>query len=362
MSRFSPSERTVPHESRAVGEVRLWRRPVLALLAIFAGTGCSLFAPASTGLSSPVTSSTVTSTPAPAASPVPCADPIASLRPAGPLPLAGDMPNGSYAQTIYNRGRVIAGIAQDTLMFGYLNPLDNQLEGFDIDLVRQLSQAIFGDDLHVEYRVITPAQSVQVLRDGTVDVVARTLPMTCSRWQQIDFSTEYFQGSQRVLVPRASTAQSINDLGRKRVCAAAGTTALENVARVSIPAPPPSPSPRPGAAPQPSAAPIHPVPVGLTDPTDCLVQLELGNVDAISTDDVILDGLAAQDPNVKIVGPPFAALPYGIGISQQHPDFVRYVNALLEELRSNGTWTTLYDRWLLSQLGPGTPPPAKYRD
>jgi polar amino acid transport system substrate-binding protein len=276
--------------------------------------------------------------PAPTTSPPNC-DPAASLRPVGPLPRAGDLPNGSYVQQIYNRGRLVAGIAQDTLMFGYLNPLDNQLEGFDIDLVRQLSQAIFGDDLHVEYRVITPAQSVQVLRDGTVDVVVRTLPMTCSRWQQIAFSTEYFEAGQRVLVPRSSTAQGLNDLGSRRVCAAAGTTAMENIV----------------------AAASKPVPVGLTDQTDCLVQLELGNVDAISTDDVILDGLAAQDPNVKVVGPRFATLPYGIGISLAHLDFVRYVNAMLELVRANGTWGTLYNRWL-ADLGPGTPPAPRYRD
>ena len=317
----------------------------LAAVAL-AATGCGLFGSTpSTGVSSLTPPTAVPTVPPVAASPQACGDPTASLRPAGPVPRAGDLPNGSFVQQIYNRGRVIAGIAQDTLMFGYLNPLDNQLEGFDIDLVRQLSQAIFGDDLHVEYRVITPAQSVQVLRDGTVDVVVRTLPMTCSRWQQIAFSTEYFEAGQRVLVPKSSTAQSIADLGKKRVCAAAGTTALENIA----------------------AASSKPVPVGLTDQTDCLVQLELGKVDAISTDDVILAGLAAQDPNVKVVGPRFATLPYGIGISQTHMDFVRYVNALLEQLRANGTWTTLYNRWLspqvVQQLGvPPTPPAARYRD
>src|SRR5205085_5867561 len=109
----------------------------------------------------------------------------------------------------------------DTLLFGYLNPLDNQLEGFDIDLVKELSQAIFGDDLHVEYRVITPGQAAKVLDDGTVDVVVRTLPITCSRSQQIAFSSEYYEAGQRVLVPKASPAQGIGDLGKKRVCSAA---------------------------------------------------------------------------------------------------------------------------------------------
>jgi polar amino acid transport system substrate-binding protein len=325
-------------QARARGRRGVTAAALAGAVAVLA-SGCGLFGePSSTSLEPASTRPTATA--APAASPVACTDPMASLRPDGPLPRAGDLPGGSYAQQIYNRGRVIAGIAQDTLMFGYLNPLDNQLEGFDIDLVRELSQAIFGDDLHVEYRVITPGQAFQALQTGGVDVVVRTLPMTCDGWTRIAYSSEYFEAGQRVLVPKASAAQGIGDLGKKRVCAAAGTAALQNVA----------------------AASSKPKPVGLTDQTDCLVQLELGNVDAISTDDVILDGLAAQDPNVKIVGPRFAALPYGVGIARTHPDFVRYVNALLEQLRANGTWTTLYNRWL-NQLGPAPPPPAaRYQD
>jgi polar amino acid transport system substrate-binding protein len=324
------------------------RTAALFLVVGLLGTACGLFgSPASTGLNPVAEPTSRAAVPAPAASADSCTDPAASYRPQGPVPRAGDLPNGSYVQQIYNRGRVIAGIAQDTLMFGYLNPLDNQLEGFDIDLVRQLSQAIFGDDLHVEYRVITPGQAAQVLRDGTVDIVVRTLPMTCTRWQQIAFSSEYYEAGQRVLVPKAATVQGINDLVNKKVCSAAGTAAMENVAAVAVK--------------QTDGKVLHPMPVGLTDQTDCLVQLELGNVDAISMDDVILNGFAAQDPNVKVVGPRFATLPYGIGISQAHVDFVRYVNAVLDQLRTNGTWVTLYNRWL-SDLGPGSPPAPRYRD
>lgn len=325
------------------------RLAALALSAGLMGSACGLFgSPASTGLNAVAAPATAApAAPAPAPSAGTCTDAAASYRPSGPVPRAGDLPNGSYVQHIYNRGRVIAGIAQDTLMFGYLNPLDNQLEGFDIDLVRQLSQAIFGDDLHVEYRVITPGQAAQVLRDGTVDVVVRTLPMTCARWQQIAFSSEYYEAGQRVLVPKASTVQGITDLVNKKVCSAAGTAAMENVAAVGVK--------------QPDNRIAHPDTVGLTDQTDCLVQLELGAVDAISMDDVILNGFAAQDPNVKVVGPRFATLPYAMGISLAHIDFVRYVNAVLDELRTNGTWATLYNRWL-SELGPGTPPAPRYRD
>jgi polar amino acid transport system substrate-binding protein len=326
------------------------RLAALTLAASLAGSACGLFgSPASTGLN-PVAvpaPTAVAPAPVPAASASPCTDPTASYRPQGAVPRAGALPNGSYAQQIYNRGRVIAGIAQDTLMFGYLNPLDNQLEGFDIDLVKQLSQAIFGDDLHVEYRVITPGQSAQVLRDGSVDVVVRTLPMTCPRWQQIAFSTEYFDASQRVMAPKSSSVKSIYDLGKKKVCTAAGTVAMENVA---------------AGVKGPDGKVVHPIAVGVTDQTDCLVQLEQGAVDAISMDDVVLDGFAAQDPNVHLVGQSMADLPYGIGMSLAHLDFVRYVNAVLDELRADGTWQKLYDHWLGQQLGPGSPPAPRYRD
>lgn len=333
--------------------MRIKRLATLSLAAALAGSACGLFgSPESTGLSPVSAPAPSAPAPAPAASAQPCTDATASYRPQGPVPRAGDLPNGSYVQQIYNRGRVIAGIAQDTLMFGYLNPLDNQLEGFDIDLIKQLSQAIFGDDLHVEYRVITPGQSAQVLRDGSVDVVVRTLPMTCARWQQIAFSTEYYEAGQRVMVPKTSTVQGINDLAKKKVCSAAGTVAMENVAAVSVQ----QKDPKGGAS-----TVAHPVPVGVTDQTDCLVQLEQGSVDAISMDDTVLAGFAAQDPNVKVVGPRFATLPYGVGISLAHIDFVRYVNAVLEELRANGMWQSLYNRWL-SELGPGTPPAPRYRD
>ena len=85
--------------------------------------------------------------------------------------------------------------------------------------------------------------------------------------------------------------------------------------------------------------------------TDCLVLLQQGDVAAISTDDSILDGLAAQDPWTKIIGPPLTDEPYGLAISKQHPEFVRFVNAVLQQLRTDGQWKASYAHWL------GTPVP-----
>jgi polar amino acid transport system substrate-binding protein len=272
---------------------------------------------------------------------VQCGNATASLRPAGPLPAPGSFPSGTFMRTITDRGRLVVGISQDTLPFGYLNPLSNQLEGFDIDLAKQVAKAIFGDADHIEYRVTAQSQRVWTLRDGTVDLVARTFEMTCDRWKQVDFSTAYFDASQRLMVSKTSNVQSIRDLAGRRVCAAYGSVSLDNVLD--------SPSPRPIA-------------VAGRDWTDCLALFQQGQVEAISSDDSILMGLAAQDQSVKVVGPKITDLPYGLGVSQAHPEFVRFVNAVLEKIRSDGTWASLHSRWLNRFGLSATPPVAVYRD
>ena len=106
--------------------------------------------------------------------------------------------------------------------------------------------------------------------------------------------------------------------------------------------------------------PSPPKPIGMPQAIDCLVALQEGHVPAISTDDSILLGFQAQDPNTKIVGPSLADVPYGMAISKAHPDFVRFVNGFLAEVRANGTWRRLYDRWL-GHLGSNpTLPAARY--
>ena len=311
----------------------------LLLLAACSGPG----QPAPRAQSTPQATASPAAPAAPAAAPAPsCGDPTASLRPQGSQPQPGSMPQGSYMRTIQERGKLVAGVSQDILLFGYQNPIDNQLEGFDIDMVKQVSKAIFGDENHVEYRAITNAQRIPLVQNGSVDIVALTMTINCERWQQVDFSSVYYDAGQRVLVPRNSHVQSLQDLGGKKVCAAAGTTSIDNITH----------------------APNHPVPIAVSEFTDCMVLLQQGQVDAISTDDTILLGLAAQDPSLEVVGSKFTAEPYGMAIGQSHPEFVRFVNAVLEKMRQDGTWATLYNRWLGRVSGgqPPNPPGPKYKD
>jgi polar amino acid transport system substrate-binding protein len=90
---------------------------------------------------------------------------------------------------------------------------------------------------------------------------------------------------------------------------------------------------------------------------DCLVYLQQGRIDAISTDSSLLIGFQAQDPDTKIVGSSLADVPYGAEINKAYPEFVRFVNGVLADLGANGTWSRLYSQWL-HKFGP-TPAPTQ---
>lgn len=269
--------------------------------------------------------------------PPPSCDASASLRPMGALPPPGQMPTGSTMARILDRGRLIAGVDQNTYLFGFRNSTTGTIEGFDIDMVHEVAQAIFGDPSRIQFKVITSAERIPALQRGDVDIVAHTMTATCERWRSVDFSSIYYLAGQRVLVNRGSPVRSMADLGGSKVCADGGTTSIDNIA----------------------AAPSHPVPVVVQNWTDCLVLLQQRQVDAISTDDSVLAGIAVQDPNTQLVGPRFTDEPYGLAVAKQNTDFVRFVNAVLAKMRTDGSWTASYQRWL-APLGPAPLPPQPH--
>ena len=259
-------------------------------------------------------------------------DATASLRPF----VAG----GPNVDEIRRRGRLIVGVDQSTNLFSFRDPVSGELQGFDVDITREIARDLLGDPTKVEYRLLTSPERITALQNGTVDVVAKAMTITCARAEQIAFSSVYFEASQRLLVPKDSPVRGPADLAGKRVCSQVDTTSLATVARVA-----------------PTATLL-----AVQNWDDCLVALQQGQADAASTDNSILAGMAVQDPNLQIVGPSLEAEPYGIGVNKSQEDLVRAVNASLQRMRDDGTWLALYRKWL-SVLGSLDAPPApKYRD
>jgi polar amino acid transport system substrate-binding protein len=268
-------------------------------------------------------------------SPPQCSNALASYAPSSPLPGPNALPAGSTMAEIRARGRLIVGVSADSLLLGSRNPISGRIEGFDIDLARMVAGALLGDPNKIELRVITAAQRIPLLVDGSIDMVARNMTINCARWEQIAFSAEYYRSGQKVLVPLGSTATSLADLAGARVCAPAGSTSLENMAAFP-----------------------DVVPVASTAHTDCLAKFQQGEVDAITGDDTVLAGLAAQDPYARVVGEAFTDEPYGLGMSAEDVDLVRFVNAVLAQAIADGRWKQSYDTWLADALGSAPAPPT----
>jgi polar amino acid transport system substrate-binding protein len=264
-----------------------------------------------------------------------CNPDASSLAPTGPP----DVTAGSYMATIKQRGYLIAGVDQSTYHFGYLNPLDGKIEGFDIDMIRAVAKAIFGDADKVQYKAISDQDRIPAITSGSVDIVAHTMTITCDRLKSVDFSSVYFDAHGRVLIPDDSKATSgLAGLAGQKVCATSGSDSVSTIERY----------------------PVHPKITAVQRPfwTDCLVLLQQDQVAAVSTDDAILYGLQAQDPFTKVVGPELTDEPYGLAMPKQHPDFVRFVNAVLAKDKSDGGWEASYKRWV-NPAG-ATPPAARY--
>ena len=98
-----------------------------------------------------------------------------------------------------------------------------------------------------------------------------------------------------------------------------------------------------------------------TETTDCLVAMQQGRADAVVSDDTLLVGLAAQDPNLELVGEALTAEPYGIGVNQDNVDLVQFVNGVLEQMREDGRWAELYQEWIGEpNVAPPSPPDPVY--
>jgi polar amino acid transport system substrate-binding protein len=314
--------------------------------ALVLGVAGALSLSACTSSSSPKPAATASATTATAAPVVPaesCTDPgtnpVASFAPDTTNLVPGFIPNDPFMKKIQARGHLVAGVSADTLLFGCRNPFTGDLEGFDIDMVRAVAKEIFNDPSpkRISYKVLTYAQRIPALKSGAVDIVADVMTINCVRWESIDFSSEYFQAGQKFLVSTDSKATGIKDLNGKRVCAAEGSTNIDELKKypkvITVPVP---------------------------DISDCMVLFQQGSVDAVTGDDTVLAGFDAQDPYAKTVGRPLTKEPYGLGIAKPHTEFVRYVNAIIEQMRVDGTWARMYRTWL-KPTGPiPSPPPALY--
>lgn len=257
---------------------------------------------------------------------------------------------GAALRQLINRDRLVVGVSADTYQLGWANPFeDSDIQGFDIDVARAIAQAL---GVKLQLRVISAADRLPLLgadpakQQQEIDIVARNMTMNCARWEQIGFSSVYYNATQKVLIRKDDAEKwksysGPKDLSGQRVCAPAGSTSIDNVAKIAADA---------GVEIEAVAAANH---------TGCLTKLQNGEVEAITGDDTVLAGLAAQDPYAVVpVQTKLTDEPYGIGANKDDVDLIRFINSVLDERRGNGAWLSSYNNWLKPYLGSASPPPA----
>jgi polar amino acid transport system substrate-binding protein len=248
-------------------------------------------------------------------------------------------PPGTALATIAARGRLIVGTDQNTNLLSFRDPTTGTLQGFDIDLAREIARDLFGDPANVEFRLLTSTGRFEALENNEVDLVVHATSITCERAARVGFSTVYFEAFQRLLVPKGSGISSPADLAGKRVCTFIDTTSLATVQRV---------------------APTATV-VAVPDWDDCLTTLQHGRCGQHRQLHPRRPRSSGSPPRARRPEPGTRAVRCRHKQEQRRPGARRERNTR-NECVPHGTWMRMYDKWL-RLVGPtGGPPAPSYRD
>lgn len=215
-------------------------------------------------------------------------------------------------------GTLTIGVAGD--LPGISLKTDDGYAGFDIDTANYVAGKLGVPTKNIVWQRLEQGERVSALESGEVDLVVSTFSITDERAQSVDFVGPYFVAHQDLLIRRNDdTITGPETLDGKKVCAAEGTTSVDYLAEHYL-----------------GEITVVEVPTW----SECVRDLAAGSVDAVSTDDVILAGFAAQTEYsgiLRVIGKGFTDERYGIGMKKgdERADAVRDA---LEEYVSSGAW------------------------
>ena len=260
-------------------------------------------------------------------------EPAKEPEKAAPKAEAKQFPAGTPMAELQEKSEIAIGVKFDVPPFGFKNPQTNQLEGFDVEIGNEIAK-----DLGIKPRFIEAISDNRIpfLKEGTADLILSTMTINAERDKEIDFSDPYYVAKGRILVPKDSDIKALADLSGKAVCTALGSTYEETLRK---------------EAPRAERK--------LVDSySECLELLQNGAVDAVSTDDVILTGMIIQDDSLHLVGEELTTEPYGAGIREGETELQEYVNGVLDEMKSDGRWERIYQKWVGRFTGQRQQPPT----
>jgi glutamate transport system substrate-binding protein len=222
---------------------------------------------------------------------------------------------GTTMAELADAGTITVGTKFDQPLFGLVGP-SGVPEGFDVEIAKIIASELGISEDNIEWVETVSANREPFIQNGQVDIVVATYTINDKRKEVVDFAGPYYMAGQSILVLADNDdIESEDDLKGQPVCSVTGSTPAAKLAEIG-------------------AEPV------LTDTyTNCLEPLRSGQVVAVSTDNVILAGLAAQNEGeFKVVGEPFTEEPYGIGLMKDDTEFRNWINDVLEASYEDGRY------------------------
>ncbi len=215
-------------------------------------------------------------------------------------------------------GKVVVGIKFDQPGLALKNP-DGTFSGFDVEVAKYVANKLGVDPANIEFKEAKSAEREGLIERGEVDYIVATYSITDTRKEKVNFAGPYFIAHQDLLVKSDNTDITGPDaMSGKILCSVTGSTSAQKVKDKY-------------------AADVALQEYGTY--TECVEALLSGAVDAVTTDDVILAGFAAQHPGeLKVVGKGFSDENYGIGLKKGDAAGTTAINAAIAAMIADGSW------------------------
>jgi glutamate transport system substrate-binding protein len=265
-----------------------------------------------------------------------CVSSGATITPASNVSVTG---SPTYDK-IKSAAKVVIGVKADQPNLGYKDA-SGQRCGFDIEIAQLIAAKLGLSKDKIEYKEIPSANRETAIKGGEIDYYVGTYSITDKRKNDVAFAGPYFVAGQDLLVRKDDSSITGKDsLKGKKVCSATGSTPLQRVRDQKLT----------------EDANIS----EFKTYSECVSQLLDKRVDAVTTDDAILKGYAAQNPGkLKVIGQPFSTEKYGIGLPHDDKSLRDFVNDALAASAQDGTWQKIYDGTLGKSGSSATPPPLE---
>jgi glutamate transport system substrate-binding protein len=245
---------------------------------------------------------------------------------------------GTTMADLNEAGAITIGTKYDQPGFGLLNPTTKAPEGFDVEMGKLVAGKLGIPEDKITWTETVSANRESFIQNGQVDLVIATYTINDKRKEVVDFAGPYYVAGQDIMVAKGNPLgiEGPEDLAGKNVCSVEGSTPAENI-RTKYPE----------------------ATLTLFDVySKCADALTNGQVDAVTTDNVILTGLVAGNKEgFELVGNPFTEEPYGIGLAKGDQAFRDFVNDTLEESFDDGSWADAWDATAGAISGQEAPEP-----